>query len=176
MSNHPFSISNRIARLLWQLAYLLFFRYTPRCLHVWRIWILKCFGANVSLSCHIYPNAEIWAPWNLVCKANSCIGQKVIVYNQAPIYIGEQAVVSQESYLCTGTHDYTKHSFNLITKPIVIQAHAWVGARAFILPGVTVGEGCVIGACSVVTKAMPPWMVCAGHPCEPIKKRVQSRP
>ncbi|MGY2134548.1 hypothetical protein ACW9KT_20135 [Hymenobacter sp. HD11105] len=59
----------------------------------------------------------------------------------------------------------------MITKPIYIGDHAWVAAEAFIHPGVTIGAGCVIGARAVVTKDMPAWMVCGGHPCVPIKTR-----
>ncbi len=55
--------------------------------------------------------------------------------------------------------------------PIYIGDHAWIAAEAFVHPGVIIGEGCVIGARSVVNKDMPAWMVCAGHPCKPIKER-----
>ena len=55
--------------------------------------------------------------------------------------------------------------------PIIVGPQAWIAAEAFIHPGVSIGEGCVIGARSVVTKNMPAWMVCAGHPCKPLKER-----
>jgi len=65
-----------------------------------------------------------------------------------------------------------KKGHPLITKPIEIKDNAWVASEAFLHPGVTIGSGCVIGARSVVTKDMPDWMVCAGHPCKPIKPRI----
>jgi putative colanic acid biosynthesis acetyltransferase WcaF len=59
----------------------------------------------------------------------------------------------------------------LVARPIIIGDNAWLGADVFVGPGVTVGELCVVGARSVVVKDLPPRMVCAGHPCRPIKER-----
>jgi putative colanic acid biosynthesis acetyltransferase WcaF len=73
--------------------------------------------------------------------------------------------------LVTGTHDYTDSRFSLITLPIHIGDHAWIAAEAFIHPGITIGKGCVVGARSVVTKDMPEWSICSGHPCKLIKQR-----
>jgi len=91
------------------------------------------------------------------------------VYNPSPIFIDEYAVVSQEAYLCGASHDYRLWSFPLISGSITIGKHAWIAARAIIHMGVRIGDGCVIGAGSVVTKDMPPWSVCAGNPCRVIK-------
>jgi putative colanic acid biosynthesis acetyltransferase WcaF len=166
-----FSLYNRLGRLTWALFYLLFFRFSPKTLHNWRSFLLRCFGAKVGHGVHIYPGVRIWAPWNLDLADGCGIASGVILYSQGRITIGHQAVVSQGAHLVTGTHDYSKAGFPLITKPIYIGKHAWVATEAFIHPGVTIGDGCVIGARSVVTKDMPDWMVCTGHPCKPIKPR-----
>ena len=94
------------------------------------------------------------------------------IYNLAKITIGSNAGISQNAYLCSASHDYTDRSFPLFSKPISIGDGAWVASKAFIGPGVSIGEGTVIGACSVVTKDMPAWMVCAGNPCKPLKPRI----
>jgi len=99
----------------------------------------------------------------------------VILYSQGEIRLGKRVVISQGAHLCAGTHDYEKVGFPLVTAPITIGDHAWIAAEAFVHPGVAIGEGCVIGARSVVTKDMPDWTVCSGHPCQPIKQR-QWRP
>jgi len=101
----------------------------------------------------------------------SAIGDSVEIYNLAPIRIGANSVVSQRSYLCTATHDYTKSNFPINSLPITVGASAWIAAAAFVAPGINVGEGAVVGACSVVTKDVPPWTVCAGNPCRVIKPR-----
>ena len=60
-------------------------------------------------------------------------------------------------------------AFPTITNPVVIGANAWIAARSIVLPGVTVGENSVVGAGSVVTKNVPPDVVCAGNPARVIK-------
>lgn len=166
-----FSLKNRIARIVWNVADALLFKLSPKPLHPWRSFVLRCFGARVGRGVHIYPRVIIWAPWNLELGDECGIGNGAILYSQAKISVGKRAVISQGAHLCSGTHDYNKPGYPLLSKPISIGDHAWVTAEAFIHPGVTIGEGAVIGARSVVTKDMPAWMVCAGHPCQPIKKR-----
>jgi putative colanic acid biosynthesis acetyltransferase WcaF len=101
----------------------------------------------------------------------SCLAPDVDCYCVAPIRIGSHSTVSQYSYLCAASHDFTKSSMPLITAPIVIQDQAWVCADCFVAMGVTIGEGAVVGARSNVTKDVPPWMVAAGNPARVIKPR-----
>ena len=171
-SGPSFSLRNRLGRSVWVVVSLLLFRLSPKPLHAWRSFLLRCFGAKVGRGVHVYPGVKIWAPWNLHLQDGCGIASGAILYSQDQVFIGRQAVVSQGAHLVTGTHDFTKVGFPLITKPIHVGDHAWIAAEAFLHPGVTIGDGCVIGARSVVTKSMPEWMVCAGHPCVPIKVRV----
>lgn len=166
-----FSLKNRLARVLWGFIAFICFRYTPKPLHTWRAFILRIFGAKVGKGVHVYPKVKIWAPWNLVLNDECGIANGVTLYAQGKISIGKRAVISQGAHLVAGTHDYTKLGFPLFTKPITIRDYVWVAADCFIHPGVELGTGCVIGARAVVSKNMPPWMVCAGHPCKPIKER-----
>ncbi|TGD83361.1 putative colanic acid biosynthesis acetyltransferase [Hymenobacter wooponensis] len=166
-----FSRRNRLGRLLWGVFSAVLFQYSPRPLHAWRSFLLRCFGAQVGHGVHVYPGVKIWAPWNLDLADECGIASGAILYSQGKITIGKRAVVSQGAHLVAGTHDYNKPGFPLVTSPINIGDHAWVAAEAFVHPGITIGEGCVIGARSVVTKDMPDWTVCAGHPCRPIKDR-----
>jgi putative colanic acid biosynthesis acetyltransferase WcaF len=167
-----FSLKNRLARVIWGVASFFLFRYSPKPLHSWRSFVLRLFGAKVANGVHVYPGVKIWAPWNLDLGTECGIASGVSLYSQGKISIGKRAVISQGAYLCAGTHDYTKSGFPLITKPITIEDNVWVAAGAFVHPGITVHEGSVIGACSVVTKDMPAWMVCSGNPCKPLKKRI----
>jgi len=167
-----FSLSNRLLRVLWGIVYTLLFRYSPRPFHQWRAFLLRLFGAKIAGGTHVYPRVKIWAPWNLELGAECGIASGVELYSQGKITIGYRAIVSQGTNICTGTHDYTRKGHPLYTEPIVIGDRAWVAAECFIHPGVTIGEGAVIGARAVVIKDMPPWMICAGHPCKPIKERI----
>jgi putative colanic acid biosynthesis acetyltransferase WcaF len=167
-----FSLKNRIGRVVWNFVYLVFFRFSPTPLHGWRTFLLRCFGAKVGRGVHVYPGAKIWAPWNLELHDECGIASGATLYSQNIITVGHRAVISQDSYICTGTHAYTLKGQPLITFPIIIEDHVWIAAGVFVSPGVTIGEGAVIGARSVVTKNMPQWMICAGHPCKPIKERI----
>jgi putative colanic acid biosynthesis acetyltransferase WcaF len=166
-----FSLRNRLGRIVWGLTSFLLFRFSPKPLHAWRSFLLRCFGAKVGHGVHVYPGVKIWAPWNLELADESGIASGVILYSQGKITIGKRTVVSQGAHLVTGTHDYSDAGFPLVTKPIHIGNYVWIATEAFIHPGVTIGAGCVIGARSVVNRDMPAWMVCAGHPCKPLKER-----
>lgn len=166
-----FSVLNRFCRLMWKFVYLLLFRFSPRSLHGWRSFLLRCFGATIGKNCHVYPSVEIWAPWNLYMSDNACMGDHVNCYSIAEIYLGHKAIISQGTTLCTGTHDYESPNMQLCALPIEVSNHTWVCSESFICPGVSIGEGAVIGARSVVTKDMPAWTVCAGNPCKSLKPR-----
>ena len=102
----------------------------------------------------------------------SCLASDVDCYNVAPITIGEQATVSQGAYLCTASHDITDPKNHLVTAPIVVESQAWIGAKAYVAMGVTIGEGAVVGATASVYKDVEPWTVVGGNPAKFIKKRV----
>ena len=116
--------------------------------------------------------AEIWGPWNLVMEDYSSLGPQVDCYNVAPVRLGRSAMVSQYSYLCAASHDYTRKSLPLVKAPIVIEDLAWVCADVFVGPGVTIGQGAVVGARSSVFKDVAPWTLVAGTPARFVKARV----
>jgi putative colanic acid biosynthesis acetyltransferase WcaF len=103
---------------------------------------------------------------------HSCLANDVDCYNVATVTLGACATVSQYSHLCAATHDYTDLTLPLVPKPISVGAHAWICADAFIGPGVTVGDGAVVGARSSVFKDVEPWTVVAGNPARFLKPRV----
>ncbi len=166
-----FSLKNRLARALWGVVWLFLVRPSPRPFHRWRACILRLFGAKLGRNVHVYPAVRIWAPWNLTIGDDVGIGNDATLYSMAEITIGARAVVSQGAHLCTGTHNFEDPNFQLYTRPIVIGAHAWICAEAFIGPGVAVGEGAVVGARAVATRPVPAWTVVAGNPAVYIKER-----
>lgn len=137
----------------------------------WRRFLLRLFGARISSSAHVYGSARVWAPCNLLMDDFSCIGPRVLVYAMAPISLGKYALVSQGAHLCAGTHDISDKAFSLYSKPISINCRAWVAAEAFVGPGVTIGEGAVLGARGCAFRDLAPWAVYAGNPAREIKKR-----
>lgn len=166
-----FSVSNRLTRVAWGLTYWLLFRPSPRPCHAWRSWILRCFGSTLGPSCHIYPKASIWAPWNLTCEDQVTVADGAVIYNPAPVVLGSHAIISQDGYLCGATHDYEDPKFPLIALPITLGPYSWICARASVQPGVNVGEGAVLALGSVATRDLQPWTVYGGVPAARIKSR-----
>jgi putative colanic acid biosynthesis acetyltransferase WcaF len=166
-----FPLSNRLLRAVWGLVYAMFFRTSPRPFHAWRAFLLRCFGAKLGPKVHIGAKAKIWAPWNLVCAELASIADEVVVYNPERIELGSHAIVSQQAYLCGATHDYEDARFPLIAFPISIGPYAWVCARAVVQPGISVGQGAVLGLASVATRDLEPWTVYAGVPARKVKLR-----
>lgn len=168
--SHSFSLKNKISRLLWNIIRLIVFRpFGSRLFKKWRVLVLKCFGAKIEWSSHIYASVKIWAPWNLEIGANSSLGPNVDCYNQGRISIGTNTVISQKTYLCASTHDYTKIDFALILKPITIGNGVWIAADAFIGPGVCIENNAVIAARSVIIKNVVANAIMGGNPAKLIK-------
>jgi len=167
----PHGLGNRLARLAWGVAYWLVFRPSPRNLHRWRNLVLRLFGARLHPTARVYPRARIWGPWNLVMGEHSCIGDDVEVYCVRPIRLGSFTTVSQYSYLCGATHDHTDPEHPLVPLPITIGDRCWVAADVFIAPGVTIGDGTVVGARSSVFKDLPEWVIATGTPAVPRRTR-----
>lgn len=167
-----FSLTNRLRRLLWNTVCAVLFRPTPRQFFGWRVFLLRLFGAKIGKQCYIRSSVKIWAPWNLEMGDQSTFADGVTVYSMAKITLGDKVVVSQGTHLCSGSHDYESHTFQLFAKPITVYDRAWLCAESFVGPGVTVGEGAVLGARGVATRDLEPWTVYAGNPCKAVKPRV----
>ena len=167
----PYPKSEVLRRWLWLAVQSTLFRWSPRPLHGYRAFLLKLFGADISGPVVIFPTAKIMFPWKLSLAPRSMVGPHVNLYNLTTIRLEYGANLSQHCHLCAGTHDFTRWSMPLVTKPIVIGRNVWLGTDVFVGPGVTIGELAVVGARSVVVKDLPPRQICVGSPCRPIKPR-----
>jgi putative colanic acid biosynthesis acetyltransferase WcaF len=154
----------RLLRLIWNIAWGLLCRPTPGVLHQWRILILRCFGADVSWSAHVYPSVKVWAPWRLKMERRSCLGPATDCYNVGYITLREGSIVSQGAYLCGASHEFRRSTFDLVAGNIEIGRCAWVCARAIVGPGVVVGAGAVIALGCVASRSVPDGVVVGGNP------------
>ena len=160
----------------WVVAWKLFCAWTPKFCNGWRLLWLGVFGAHIEGRPFVDSSARIRLPWNLTLRDRACLGELSNAYSLGRIEIGERSTIAQEAYLCTGTHDFDHPDLPLQTAPITIGRDVFIGARAFILPGVTIGDRVIVGACSVVTHDLPSNTICAGHPCKVIRPRAAAPP
>ena len=157
--------------LLWDACWAIFCAWTPKPLNRWRLFWLKSFGAKLDGTPFVHQRARIQIPWNLTLHDRACLGDRANAYTLGEIEIGDRTVIAQEAYLCTGTHDLADPNWPLQVAKITIGADVFIGARAFIMPGVTIGDRAVVGACSLVTKDVEPRTVVAGNPATPLRSR-----
>lgn len=169
---YPYSRSEYIRRFLWGWVQMLLIRPSPRRAHGWRCFWLRLFGARMATTAGTKASTRIMHPWLLSMGDHSMLSENVTVYNLGAVTIGSHTVVSQDVYICAGTHDYTKSDLPLQRCPIGVGHGVWICAGAFIGPNVAIGDNAVVGARAVVVKNVPAGMVVAGNPARIIKPRL----
>ena len=157
---------------LWWLIQGSLFRYSPQFMYAWRRFLLKLFGCNIGKGVLVRPSVTVTYPWKLTIGDNSWVGDDVVLYSLGEIRIGSNAVISQRSYLCAASHDYTQVDFPIWSKRIVIGDECWLATDVYVAPGVSVGKGTVVGARSSVFKDLPPGKICFGSPARVQRDRV----
>jgi putative colanic acid biosynthesis acetyltransferase WcaF len=160
----PWSLRSRVALLVWEYAWLGLCQWTPKPFNVWRLLVLRAFGAKIEGRPFVHQRARIQIPWNVSLGDGACIGDRAALYSLDKIVVERRAVIAQEAYLCTGTHDFTRDTLPLVTAPVRVMEEAFVGARAFLMPDVTIGSGAVVGACAVVTRNVEAGARVKGNP------------
>ena len=141
-----------------------------------RVTLLRAFGAKIGRGVVIKPRVNIHFPWKLEIGDHAWIGEDVFILNFEPVRIGAHACISQRAFLCTGNHDYRDEAFAYRNAPITIGRGAWIGAVAFVGPGVEVGMEAVAAAGTVVTKSLPAGMIFSGNPARGCGARWRLKP
>jgi putative colanic acid biosynthesis acetyltransferase WcaF len=167
----PWSGGDRVLRVLWEFCWFVFCAWTPKPANPWRLFWLRAFGAKIEGVPFVHQRARIAIPANLTLHDRACLGDRANAYSLGAIEIGARATVAQEAYLSTGSHDFQSAAMPLVTAKITIGEDAFVGARAFVMPGVSIGPRSVVGACSVVTHDVPNDVFAAGNPCRVLRPR-----
>ncbi len=171
----PWTANERARRILWEYCWLIFCAWTPKPANPWRLFWLRVFDAKIHGTPFVHQRARIAIPWNLTLHDRACLGDRANAYSLGEIEIGPRAVVAQEVYLSTGSHDFARTSMPLVVAKITIGEDAFVGARAFVMPGVNIGARAIVGACSVVTHDVAENVIAAGSPCRVLRPREGNR-
>jgi putative colanic acid biosynthesis acetyltransferase WcaF len=167
-----FREKSKITVQLWWIVYAIFFRPSPQIMYGWRRFLLRLFGAKVGKKVILRPTTQITYPWKVSIGDYSWIGDDVVLYSLGTIVIGSNSVISQRSYICTGSHDYLSESFDIYAQNITIGSECWLATDVYVAPSVQIGDGTVVGARSSVFKDLPANKVCIGSPAIPIKDRI----
>ncbi|MFC4700841.1 putative colanic acid biosynthesis acetyltransferase [Glaciecola siphonariae] len=162
---------NKFIVQAWWVIQSSLFTLSPQFMYSWRSFLLRLFGAEIGKGVIIRPSVRITYPWKLRIGDYSWIGDEVCLYTLGEIEIGSNTVISQKCYICTGSHEYTSEAFDIYAQKITIKDQAWLATDVFVAPGVSIGEGTVVGARSSVFNDLPEGMICIGNPAKPLRKR-----
>jgi putative colanic acid biosynthesis acetyltransferase WcaF len=153
---HPYDKGRGfIAQALWVAVSTLVFTQVW-CPNRLRCSLLRWFGAEVGKGVLIRHRVTVQWPWKLSIGDNSWVGTGAELYNIDTIVIGSDVAISQQAYLCTGSHDRRSPTFEFDNGPIVVEDGAWLCARTTVLRGVTIGANSVIGATALISHDVPP--------------------
>jgi putative colanic acid biosynthesis acetyltransferase WcaF len=162
---------SRLVEAAWLVVqWLLVASWVPGSRH--RVLLLRAFGAGIGAGVVLKSGLRVKFPWRLTIGDHAWLGESVWIDNLAPVTIGSDCCISQGAYICTGTHDWSKRTFDLATRPIHIGAGSWIAAACIVGPGVRVGEGAVLGLGSVATRDLAPGAVYRGNPAVLVGERV----
>jgi putative colanic acid biosynthesis acetyltransferase WcaF len=167
----PWRFSERLGLLLWSVVWPLLCGWTPKPFNPWRLLWLRMFGCKIDGYPFVHQHARIHSPWRIILHDRASVGDRTNLYSLGEIELGCRCVVAQEAYLCTGTHDLNDPNLPLVTGKIRVGEDAFIGARAFIMAGVSIGDRAVVGACSVVTHNIESQSIVAGSPARFLRRR-----
>jgi putative colanic acid biosynthesis acetyltransferase WcaF len=134
--------------------------------------LLRAFGARVGRGVVIKPRVNVKYPWHLSVGDHSWIGEGVWLDSLAAVRIGANACLSQGVMIETGNHDWSRPTFDLIVKDVVVEDGAWAAVRSLLLPGSRLATHAILGAGSVLSGDTEPFGVYVGTPAKKVKERV----
>jgi putative colanic acid biosynthesis acetyltransferase WcaF len=160
-----------VVRAVWYIVSLVIFESGWVPLSCFKAFLLRLFGAQIGTGLVIKPHVRIKYPWRFFVGDHCWIGEDVWIDNLADVHLASQVCISQGAYLCTGSHDHTRRTFDLITRPILVEAGAWIGAKAIVLPGNTIGSNGVVAAGAVIRHDVQPATIVGGQPTRVLAER-----
>ena len=161
----------KFKQILWYITNVLFFINPLNPISALKVFLLKLFGSKVGKGVVMKPGVNIKYPWKLSIGDFSWIGENVWIDNLDEVVIGNNAVLSQGALLLCGNHNFKKPSFDLITKPIILEDGVWIGAKSMVTGGVVCKSHSVLAVNSVASNNLEEYSIYRGNPAEKIKSR-----
>lgn len=163
--------ASRLKEALWLLVRLGLFELCPFGLYAVKVACLRAFGAKIGRGLVIKPGVKITFPWKLEIGDHVWLGEDCWLLNLDRITLGSHVCISQRAMLCTGSHNYSSPTFDLVVKPLRVGDGAWIAAQAWVGPGVAVGEHALLSAGSVTTRDLEPRGIYQGNPAVKVRQR-----
>ncbi len=160
-----------IKRILWYYVNVVYFK-SAFPFYEFKVFLLRLFGAKIGKQVEFKPGVNIKYPWHLTIGNEVWIGENVWLDCLVPITIGNNVCLSQGAIILTGSHNYKKPSFDLITGSVVLEDGVWIGACAIVNQGLTIGSHAVLTSGSVATKNLEPYSIYQGNPAVKVRDRV----
>jgi len=160
-----------VARALWVIVEALFLLNPVVTSYRLKRALLRLFGARIGSGVILKPGVHVKYPWRLHVGDNCWLGERCWIDNMEDVTLGDNVVVSQGAYLCTGNHDWSDPGMGLTPQPIVVENGAWVGAFARVAPGRRIGEESILVLGAVALQDTEPRGIYAGNPAELVRER-----
>jgi putative colanic acid biosynthesis acetyltransferase WcaF len=172
-NNSPFHPGgNAIKRVLWYYLNALFLKTSLIPFNGFKIFLMRTFGAKIGKGVTVKPGVNIKYPWNLTIGHHTWVGENVWIDSLVPVIIGNNVCISQGAVILTGSHNYKKISFDLVTTNVVLEDGVWIGACAIVNAGVIAASHAVLTTGSVATKNLEAYAVYQGNPAVKTRSRV----
>lgn len=164
-------VSRRISTVWWE--FVVFILHGVGCFpsHHVRRFFYRSAGVKIGSGSTIHTHGRFYYPANIVIGRDTIIGEGAVLDGRAKLLIGDHVDVASEVMIYNSQHDTASEDFHAVSAPVVIEDYVFIGPRAIILPGVTVGRGAVIAAGAVVTKDVAPFEIVGGVPAKVIGER-----
>lgn len=140
-------------------------------LHHVRRSFYRMAGVTIGKGSSIHMLTVFYDPRNITVGKDTIIGEKATLDGRAPLRIGDHVDIASEVMIYNGQHDIQSDDFHPVFAPVTIEDYVFIGPRAIILPGVTIGKGAVVGAGAVVTKDVASFTLVGGVPARVIGER-----
>ncbi|MEO3404291.1 WcaF family extracellular polysaccharide biosynthesis acetyltransferase [Mucilaginibacter sp. CAU 1740] len=171
-NNYPYHPGGSAAkRIVWYYVNAFFLKTSLIPSSKFKVTLLRLFGARIGKKVTIKPCINVKYPWNLSIGDASWVGENVWIDSLVQITIGANVCLSQGAVLLTGSHDYKRSSFDLITKGIILEDGVWIGAGAMVNLGITAASHAVLTSGSIATKNLEAYSVYQGNPAVKIRER-----
>ena len=170
-NNNHYQSGSAFKKLFWYFINAIFFKTLFPFPSIFKVKLLRLFGASVGSGVVIKPSVNIKYPWFLKIGDHSWIGEDVWIDNLEKVTIGKHVVLSQGAYLLTGSHDYKKVAFDLMLGAVTLEDGVWIGAKAIVCPGVECQSHSILSVGSIATTDLKEYTIYQGNPAEFKRKR-----